>query len=111
MDDALKVKCLDSLCDTPKIFSDLSALSMCISKRIKWILKKSHREKKIFFIFLKSSHQVDMKNVDECPRESIAYFNALETRGDHIIFLISLLKVLKSPTKKVKYKLIFEQCG
>ena len=35
---------------------------MCISKRIKWI-KKSHREKKIV----------------ECPREFIAYFNALET--------------------------------
>ena len=52
---------------------------MCISKRIKWIKKKSHREKKIFCIFFQSPHQVDMKNVVECPREFIAYFNALET--------------------------------
>ena len=54
---------------------------MCISKWIKWILKKSHREKIIFCIFFQSSHQVDMKNVVESPRESFAYFNALETRG------------------------------
>ena len=53
--------------------------SMCISKRIKWIKKKSHREKKIFCIFFQSPHQVDMKNVVECHREFIAYFNALET--------------------------------
>ena len=53
--------------------------SMCISKRIKWIKKKSHREKKKFCIFFQSPHQVDMKNVVECPREFIAYFNALET--------------------------------
>ena len=52
---------------------------MCISKRIKWIKKKSHREKKNFCIFFQSPHQVDMKNVVECPREFIAYFNALET--------------------------------
>ena len=30
---------------------------------------------------MKSTHQVDMKNVVECPREFIAYFNALESRG------------------------------
>ena len=60
---------------------------MCISKRIKWIKKKSHREKKIFCIFFQSPHQVDMKNVVECPREFLAYFNALETRGgQHIEF-------------------------
>ena len=52
---------------------------MCISKRIKWIKKKSHREKKNFCIFFQSPHQVDMKNVVECPREFIAHFNALET--------------------------------
>ena len=70
-----------SLYDIPKVFSDLSGLSMCISKRIKWILKKSHREKFFFCIFLKSTHQVDMKNVVECQKEFFAYFNALETRG------------------------------
>ena len=32
-----------------------------------------------FCIFFQSTHQVDMKNVVECPREFIAYFNALET--------------------------------
>ena len=52
---------------------------MCISKRIKWILKKSHREIFFFCIFLQSTHQVDMKNDVECPGEFIAYFNALET--------------------------------
>ena len=39
----------------------LSGLSMCISKRIKWILKKSHCEN-FFYIFFQSTHQVDMKN-------------------------------------------------
>ena len=56
--------------------------SMCISKRIKWILKKSHREKKFFCIFFQSPHQVDLKTIVECPREFIAYFNALETTCD-----------------------------
>ena len=37
--------------------------------------KKSHHEKEIAF-FLQSHHQVDMKNVVECPREFFAYFNA-----------------------------------
>ena len=32
-----------------------------------------------FCIFFHFPHQVDMKNVVECPREFIAYFNALET--------------------------------
>ena len=57
---------------------------MCISKRIKWIKKKSHREKKFFCIFFQSPHQVDMKNVVKCPREFIAYFNALETTCDPV---------------------------
>ena len=34
-----------------------------ISKRIMWIISKSHREKNFFLIFLQSIHQVDMKNV------------------------------------------------
>ena len=59
--------------------------SMCISKRIKWIKKNSHREKKIFCIFFQSPHQVGMKNIVKCPREFIAYFNALETTcGKHL---------------------------
>ena len=57
---------------------------MCISKRIKWI-KKSHGEIFFFTFFFQSSHQVDMKNVVECPREFIAYFNALETTCDRDI--------------------------
>ena len=44
-------------------------------------LKKSHHEKFYFCIFFQSSHQVDMINVVESPRNSFAYFNALETRG------------------------------
>ena len=42
---------------------------------------KSHREKIISFIFLQSTHQVDMKNIAECQKEFFAYCNALETRG------------------------------
>ena len=40
--------------------------------------KKPPRKKKIC-IFFQSSHQVDMKNMVDCPREFFAYFNALET--------------------------------
>ena len=32
-----------------------------------------------FRIFLKSTHQVDMKNIVECEKEFFDYFNALET--------------------------------
>ena len=53
--------------------------SMCISKRIKWIKKKATMKNFFFAFFFQSPHQVDMKNVVECPREFIAYFNALET--------------------------------
>ena len=52
---------------------------MCISKRIKWILKKSHREKKNFCIFFQSTHHVDMKNGVECYKDFFCYFNALKT--------------------------------
>jgi hypothetical protein len=31
---------------------------------------------------LQSTHQVDIKNVEECQKEFFAYFNALETYGD-----------------------------
>ena len=45
-------------------------------------LKKKNTVKKIFCIFLKSTHQVGMKNVVECKKEFFAYFNALFTRGE-----------------------------
>ena len=41
--------------------------------------KKRHREIFFFFIFLQSTHQVDMKNIVECQKDFFAYFNALET--------------------------------
>ena len=70
------------------MFSDLSGQSMCISKRIMWIISKSHRE--IFFcIFLQSPHQVDMKNVVKCYKD---YSNTLESQ---CIFTICLLKDLQ----------------
>ena len=40
---------------------------------------KSHRENSIFFIFLESPHQVDMKNVVKCYKDFFGYFNALKT--------------------------------
>ena len=55
-------------------------LKMCISKRIKRILKKKPPWKNFFLhFFFQYPHHVDIKNVVECPREFIAYFNALET--------------------------------
>ena len=51
---------------------------MCISKWIKWIFKKKR------YFFFQSPHQVDMKNVIECPREFLAYFSALETYSDSV---------------------------
>jgi hypothetical protein len=62
-------------------------------------LKKSHREKIFFCIFLQSPHQVDMKNVVRCQKDFFAYFNALETRGEQAnpkllpgsLFLINLI--------------------
>ena len=68
---------------------------MCISKRIKWIKKKSHREKNFFCIFFQSPHQVDMKNVFKCPRELIAYFNALETTCALVFILAIALQMKK----------------
>ena len=40
---------------------------------------KSHRENSIFFIFLESPHQVDMKNVVKCRKDFLSYFTTLET--------------------------------
>ena len=42
-------------------------------------------KKKIAF-FLQSHHQVDMKNVVECPRGFFAYFNPLVTRGAKLLY-------------------------
>ena len=52
---------------------------MCISKRIKWTLKKGHREKNFVCIFFQSTHQVGMKNVVKCYKDFFGYFNALKT--------------------------------
>ena len=41
--------------------------------------KKKDTMNFFFCIFFQSPHQVGMKNIVECPREYIAYFNALET--------------------------------
>ena len=40
---------------------------------------KSHREDSIYFIFLESTHQVDMKNVGKCWKDFLSYFTTLET--------------------------------
>ena len=44
---------LDSWYHIPKVFSDLSSLSMCISKWIMWIISKSHCD---FFIYIFAIH-------------------------------------------------------
>ena len=59
-----------------KIFSDLSGLSMCISKRIMWIISKSHHD--FFCIF--SPHQ-KLKNVVKSSKHFVGYFNSLEWQG------------------------------
>ena len=69
---------------SPKDFQ-IYWLSMCISKWIKWIKKKPPWKKK-FCIFFQYPHQVDIKNVVECPREFFAYFNALETTCAMLMF-------------------------
>ena len=47
---------------------------------------KSHRENSISFIFLESSHQVDMKNVVKSSKHFFGYFNTLETHSGNILF-------------------------
>ena len=42
---------------------------------------KSHRENSISFIFLKSPHQVDMKNVVKSFKHFFGYFKTLETHS------------------------------
>ena len=59
----IKGQMLRNLISYPKnIFRSLDLRSQ-ISKRIMWIISKSHREKIFFLIFLQSIHQVDMKIV------------------------------------------------
>jgi hypothetical protein len=48
--------------------------------------------KKIFCTFFQSTHQVDMKNVDECYKHFFGYFNALETNGVLSSYLIEVLQ-------------------
>ena len=45
---------------------------------------KSHRMNSISFIFLESSHQVDMKNVVKSSKHFFGYFNDLETHSVNI---------------------------
>ena len=51
---------------------------MCISEWIMWIISKSHHDFYIY-IYLKSIHQVDMKNVVKCYKQFFCYFNTLKT--------------------------------
>ena len=53
---------------------------------------KSHSENSISFIFLKSSHQVDMKKVVKCQKHFFGYFNALRTHGVHTALNFNMKK-------------------
>ena len=53
---------------------------------------KSHRENSIFFIFLESPHQVDMKNVVKCYKQFFCYCNALKTHSDLLLLFYVILK-------------------
>ena len=44
-------------------------------------MKKKH--------FASFFNQVDMKNIVECPREFIAYFNALETTCETVVCTVN----------------------
>ena len=72
---------LRQLISYPKIFFRSLDLRSQISKRIMWIISKSHREKIFFLIFLQSIHQVDMKNVDKCASDFFPYFETLYTNS------------------------------
>ena len=88
---------LRQLISYPKNFFRSLDLRSQISKRIMWIISKSHREKFFFFIFLQFIHQVDMKNIVECQKEFFAYFNALETYGEtsKSVLLVKTKKFVK----------------
>jgi hypothetical protein len=47
-------------------------------------LKKKAIANKFFFAFF--FNPLNKKKMVECPREFFAYFNALETRGDFLLF-------------------------
>ena len=70
---------LRQLISYPKnMFRSLDLRSQ-ISKRIMWIISKSHREKNFCLIFLQSIHQLDMKNVVKWWKDFLLYFTILET--------------------------------
>ena len=53
---------------------------------LKWLCSfagssKSHRENSIFFIFLESPHQVDLKNVVKSSKHFFGYFSTPETHS------------------------------
>ena len=62
---------------------------------------KSHRENSIAFIFLKSPHQSDMKNVFKSSKHFLGYFNTLETRSEDM--LLNTRLNLKLAEKKVAF--------
>ena len=79
----IKGQMLRWLISYPKnVFRSLDLRSQ-ISKRIMWIISKSHR-KFFFLIFLQSIHQVDMKNVVKWASDFFPYFEALYTNSDTV---------------------------
>ena len=65
---------------------------------------KSHHENSISLIFLKSPHQVDMKNVVKPSKHFFGYFNTLETHSAQTYFITMLTTYLSPMT------LIFKLC-
>ena len=43
---------------------------------------KSHHENSMYFMFLESPHQVDLKKVVKSSKPFFGYFNTLETHSD-----------------------------
>jgi hypothetical protein len=104
---------LDSYYLIPKVFSDLSGLSMCISKQITWIISKSHREKKklhFFAIYSSNRHEKQFQMLQtlllvlQYPLVIIWFIiecihkvpNDYDTFYSQIIWAISTLKMLQS---------------
>ena len=72
------------------LMADVIIFSSLVSLR-HGFKKKTLRKKNC--IFFQSSHQVDMKNVVECPREFFAYFNALKTYSECTISTYTFCKM------------------
>ena len=62
-------------------------------------LKKPPWKNFLFFIFLQSIHQVDMKNVFKWKKHFFGYFNALKTHGEFVCFSLVLRKQEETKTK------------